>query len=49
MSGQRRREESDLIAMAKDFLYLGPKRHGSELRLKWPMRGGDGDRGSWKV
>ena len=35
--------------MAKDFLYLRPECHGSELRLKWPMRGRDGDWGSWKI
>ena len=42
-------KESDLITVAKDLLYLGPKRHGSELCLERPMRGRDGDWGSWKI
>ena len=35
--------------MAEDLLYLRPECHGSELRLEWPMRGRDGDWGSWKI
>jgi hypothetical protein len=42
----RRSKESDLVAMAENLLYLGPKCHGGELRLEWPMGGRDSDRGS---